>query len=237
MVYDNLFWNKVLKDSAFLAVRSVGWNLGTIREIGGGAADFGAFVRNLSAGQRAEFTHRMAYTAMLPIITGVYGGTFTYLMTGRAPEGIDYIAPPTGTYTPAGQPERFLIPSYLKDVLEYHRHPAQTVTNKLNPLWGALGELFISNRDFYGALIRNPDDPAAQQIKDLGDYLLELGKPFSMRSAQRLERQGASPLVTWASYLGLQAAPGYITNPERGEQYTRRQEQRAFRVKQKRQGQ
>ena len=28
MVYDNLFWNKTVKDIALASVRSVGWNLG-----------------------------------------------------------------------------------------------------------------------------------------------------------------------------------------------------------------
>ena len=39
MVYDNLFWNRTLKDLALASVRSVGWNLGTLRELGGGVSD------------------------------------------------------------------------------------------------------------------------------------------------------------------------------------------------------
>jgi hypothetical protein len=43
MVYDNLFWNKMAKDLAMISVQSVGWNLGTFREILGGMADYGRF--------------------------------------------------------------------------------------------------------------------------------------------------------------------------------------------------
>jgi hypothetical protein len=39
LVYDNLFWSKTFKDLAMASVRSVGWNLGTIRELGGGLVD------------------------------------------------------------------------------------------------------------------------------------------------------------------------------------------------------
>jgi hypothetical protein len=36
LVYDNLFWNRAVKDLAMASVRSVGWNLGSVREMGGG---------------------------------------------------------------------------------------------------------------------------------------------------------------------------------------------------------
>jgi hypothetical protein len=39
MTYDNLFMNRTAKDLAMLTVRSVGWNIGTLREIGGGIGD------------------------------------------------------------------------------------------------------------------------------------------------------------------------------------------------------
>jgi hypothetical protein len=40
VVYDNLFWRKSIKDIGMASVRSLGWNLGTFRELGGGALDF-----------------------------------------------------------------------------------------------------------------------------------------------------------------------------------------------------
>lgn len=39
--YDNLMWNRTMKDLGQVAVRSLGWNLGDIREIGGGIFDAG----------------------------------------------------------------------------------------------------------------------------------------------------------------------------------------------------
>jgi hypothetical protein len=52
MVYDNLFWNKAGKDIAFLCVRSVGWNLGTFRELGGAVFDAAGNVRRLQSLER-----------------------------------------------------------------------------------------------------------------------------------------------------------------------------------------
>ena len=39
LVYDNLHWNKTFKLLMQISTRSVGWNIGTIRELGGGAGD------------------------------------------------------------------------------------------------------------------------------------------------------------------------------------------------------
>src|SRR5262245_28123263 len=44
LVYDNLFWNRTFKDIAMVTVRSVGWNLGTKREVLGGLIDTLQFV-------------------------------------------------------------------------------------------------------------------------------------------------------------------------------------------------
>jgi hypothetical protein len=39
LVYDNLFWNRTVKDLSMASVRSVGWNIGDIRELPGGVKD------------------------------------------------------------------------------------------------------------------------------------------------------------------------------------------------------
>lgn len=47
MTYSNLHWNPLLKDIAQLTTRSVGWNLGSIREYGGGIADLATLRRRV----------------------------------------------------------------------------------------------------------------------------------------------------------------------------------------------
>src|ERR1035441_8462192 len=44
LVYDDMFWNRTVKDLMMISVQSVGWNLGTIREFGGAANDTRKFI-------------------------------------------------------------------------------------------------------------------------------------------------------------------------------------------------
>ena len=229
MVYDNVFWNKAGKDMAFLTVRSVGWNLGTIRELGGGFMDLGQAMSALGSGDKVEMTRRMAYTITMPLMTALYGAITYYLYNGEGPKELkDYFFPKTGGLTPHGKPERISIPSYMKDVLQYNRAPLQTLQNKMNPLFGVLAEM-TSNRDFYGGAIHDPRDPVDAQLKEIGEYLGEIMLPFSLRSYRRQEAEGASWGSLLASMLGFQAAPAFITDPERGETFEQRDLNRAVR--------
>ena len=146
MIYDNLFFNKMAKDLGMATVRSLGWNLGDLREFGGGAVDTatqvgrigGAGVRGgarlLGAGQppiemgeepsgvwsmkNPEVTHRMAYLIALPVTVGILGGILTWLMTGNKPTELrDYYYPKTGNLDENGDPERVSLPSYMKDIM------------------------------------------------------------------------------------------------------------------------
>src|SRR5574337_538572 len=213
MVYDNLFWGKVQKDLAFLGVRSVGWNLGTIRELGGGATDTMKAAYKLVAGQDPELTHRMAYTFALPYIIGIQGAVMTYLFTGHGPEHmIDYFAPPTGGTTSYGSPERVLIPSYMKDVIEYNQAPFSTLLTKTHPLFETARELY-TNRDFYGAMIVDDLDPGTKQLMDYLRYFSKQALPFSVRQTAKAEENPQSAIPAGLPMLGINPAPISITDP------------------------
>ena len=90
MTYDNLFWNRTFKDLSMLAVRSVGWNLGTIRELAGAGVD----AANVLRGRAPENEHRLAYAAALPIVAGLMGAIYQYAHTGKGPAELkDYFFP------------------------------------------------------------------------------------------------------------------------------------------------
>jgi hypothetical protein len=231
MVYDNVFWNKVQKDLLFIGVRSVGWNLGTIRELGGSAVDSARFIAQAAKGAKPEFTHRMAYAIAMPMVTAFYGAVINYLYTGEAPrEARDYFFPRTGRLTEKGDEERVTVPSYIKDVLEYERAPLHTLASKAHPLIGVLTQL-SANEDFYGALIRDPQHDFLGQVGDYAKYAGKQVLPFSIRSAQQQraeaermgnEDPGIGPYIT--STMGLQRSPGFIISPERTENFERRKE-------------
>lgn len=211
MVYDNLFWNKTLKDSAMLSTRSLGWNLGTIRELGGGAVDFAKQGFKGATGKGARMTPKMAYTISLPFVSAVFGAIIYYLYNGTGPEEpLDYFYPKTGKLKPDGTPERVSIPTYMKDVFAYYKEPMTTVTNKVNPIWGTIIDM-LENKDYYGTEIRNINDPVVRQVQDEFMFLIKQFEPYSISGALKRKESGEGLLQQAESFFGLMPAPGYIT--------------------------
>jgi hypothetical protein len=218
MVYDNVFWNKTLKDAAFLSVRSVGWNLGTIRELGGGLVDWARYAdAKTRKNVEAEWTQRMSYTIAMPFIAAVSGAVVGYFYGQTPQEPVDYFFPRTGRLTPTGVPERVSVPNYWKDVVEYAHAPGQTVMNKTNPSINLMAQAW-NNRDFYGAQIYNPDDPAMKQVEQWASYIGQQFMPFSARGVKRQQKEGAG-LEAYLSLIGINPAPFFITDPVRAKQY------------------
>ncbi len=214
MVYDNLFWNKVLKDMGMVATRSLGWNLGTVRELGGGAAQIGKLPAQIFTKEgraNIRMTPKMAYTIMLPYVVGVIGAIIYYLYHGKAPETLkDYYAIPTGQTKPDGTKERILLPSYMKDVLAYMIEPTQTVSNKVHPEIATLIDM-LQNKDYFGTEIRNADDPFVKQLGDLFAYQAKQYVPFTITNIMQRQADGGSWKDYLQSFAGITPAPGYIT--------------------------
>lgn len=208
LAYDNLHWNKIAKDLGMLSIRSVGWNIGTIREVLGGAKDWASFVKDAATpGQRAEFTHRMAYVAALPMVVGTMGAVTNYLYTGEWPQTWkDYLAPRTGRKDESGHDERIWYPSYLKDVYHYMTDFSGTLTNKVHPMFGMVADM-LKNEDFYGVQIHNPNDGLVKQAMDIGGYVADQFNPLSIRTMAMRE---AGPETPWqekaASFIGVAPA-------------------------------
>ena len=208
LVYDNLFWSKTFKDLAMASVRSVGWNIGTIRELGGGMLDVATEGSKALRGKPAELTHRAAYVMALPITVGMYGALYQYLRTGEGPtEPKDYFYPKTGEVDADGNPERVQIASYMKDFFSYHAHPWETVKHKVNPGLAAMYEM-LQNEDYYGDQIRHPDDPAVKQIQQEAEFIGKQVLPFSLRNMTESTSRGDQTTVTkFGNWFGITPAP------------------------------
>lgn len=210
--YDNLYWNKTAKDLAMITVRSVGWNLGSYRELLGGLGDYGKGGYKILSGktQEAEFTHKMAYTAALPLMMGSMGALINYLYTGQAPQEMrDYFFPKTGEKDGNGHNIRLALPSYMKDVYGTIHQPGKTLANKLNPIWSSL-LMAYNNKDFYGTEVVHPDDNKFMQAAELLGFSIKQLAPFAVTGAQRLAQQGASPAKLALPFFGLTPAAGWI---------------------------
>lgn len=208
MVYDNLFWNRTFKDLLMGSVRSVGWNLGTLRELAGGAVDYADAIKDTVMGKKTEFTYRMAYLAALPVIVGTLGAIMQYIRTGKGPqEAKDYFFPRTGGVDEHGDPHRIALPSYMKDIYHYSQSPVTIVLNKLNPLLAMMAQMF-ENKDFYGTKIRNEDDPLVKQAMAEVAYIAKQAIPFSIRNMQKNQQAGNKSLFdTVGPWVGITPAP------------------------------
>jgi hypothetical protein len=211
MTYDNLFWNKTLKDLSMATVRSVGWDLGTLREVGGGIVDTAKYLKNsLTPAETAKFTHRMGYTIALPTLTGILGATYMYLRTGQPPQELrDYFFPKTGQKDPQGRDVRMSFPTYMKDVYHYADRPVQTLEGKVSPLPALVWEM-LNNKDYFGRDIRNADDPLVKQMMDEAKYFASAYTPIVGRNIGTASAAGESKGEQAAAFFGVTRAPAWI---------------------------
>jgi len=216
LVKDNLFWNKTLEDAAYAASRSAGWNIGSIKELGGGAVDILDPKQWKRMAQGEGMSNRTAYLVALPLTAAMIGGTYNYLATGEAPkDSKDWFNPRTGALTPNGEPERIEFPTYMKDLASWTSDPVQTAMNKMSPTLG-LGTSLISNKDWKGDLIRNPDASAIDQTKQVGSHIANTFMPFALaKTKQRLEDTGENKVRAGIeSFLGFNPAKRDVTMSE-----------------------
>ena len=221
MVYDNLFWNRTAKDTAHLAVRAVGWNLGTIREIGGAPIDALAVIDKLA--REGKITadglgHKIPYVLAMTMTTAMLGATINYLFTGEGPQELkDYFFPRTGGITARGTPQRLSLPSYVKDIYEYSQRPGITIANKLNPIWSTAADIW-RNEDFYGNPISEPEAGGWTQAGERAGFAARQATPFAIQGSRQIagsEKPGfAGGVKRVLPFVGVTPAPGYVTSPD-----------------------
>lgn len=221
LVYDNLFWNKTMKDLSMASIRSVGWNTGTIREVGGGLVDTAKFGTDSAryvgskltgggGGKPPELTHRQAYIIALPFVVGSLGAMLMYLWTGHGPRELkDYFWPKDA------QGKRWALPSYIKDIEAYATSPTRTVAGKLHPLARLIYEM-LSNKDFFDKEIRNHRHPPMKQAIEAAEHIGTAFEPMAARNIFNKPRPGG-PRPTLPNqilpFVGVTPAPAHIQNP------------------------
>lgn len=241
MVYDNKFWDRTFKDALHLDIRAVGWNFGTIEEIGGAPHDV---LRLVDQGIRTgkitadDVGHKIPYVLGLMFTTALMGAITTYLMTGKGPDELkDYIFPKTGRLLPDGSAERISLPSYAKDIWEYAHHPGTTLIHKANPIFGEISDQW-NGTDYFGHPIYNPSDKSTVfdwHTEDRARHFFGEALPFSIQGQKQLQGAKEPGFIGEAfsamPFVGLAPAPGVVTNPEKIESFQHYKELQAWKDK------
>jgi hypothetical protein len=209
MTYDNLFWSRSAKDLAMLTVRSVGWNLGTMREVGGGLSDLAKQPLNALQGKPVNLK-RITYLLGLVTVGATLGAIYQYLRTGKGPGELkDYFFPKTGETDENGRPLRVSMPTYIKDIYHYAEEPGRTLANKTSPLLNLFADM-IRNEDFYGVKIRNEDDPLVKQLFEEARYIGKEFEPLGSRNFRRQSEAEQSALTKAQNFIGITQAPSAL---------------------------
>lgn len=210
MSLDNIFWNNTLKSSLQTMWRSVTWNLGTLKRLGGGEIDMMKQIAGGFKGQKPEFTDAMA--DLLGVITAavIIGGTYHYLHTGERPKELkDYLFPKTGQKDDNGVDIRVSIPGYGKDLYYWHTAPIQTAKKKTSPLFNIIIASW-ENENFFGDMIRNQDETVSIQLKQQLKFLADAMKPFSVQQVQRSIERDEPTYRKIEGFFGFVEAPRAI---------------------------
>ena len=197
----NLMMHPLVKDLMNAAVGRPGWNIGTVRAIGGGFYDALKMLGDGARGRKPKFTDRTAYLLALLLGGAIINGAVSWLLSGEPPtELMDFIMPRDGGFTEDGRPSRIVLPTYIaKDIYSYFTHPKATLKAKAAPVITIISDL-ATNKDWQGQKIYGRGGAGT------GRYLLSAVTPYAIQGLQKNIERGASPWKTALPFLGIMPA-------------------------------
>lgn len=239
MNYGTLFWDRAIQDSAKAAMLSLGWNLGFVREFGGAAIEGATrlagnlpqFTPTPGRAVAREATNKIPYALAYVGTAALLLGAMSWMLSGQAPSGWDFVFPRIGGLNPDGSPRRVTsmfylreVPMLLKHVEQFGGGAAGVVEGAAQMLWDkSMAEPFNelwNNRDYYGYNIWDVNAPfyekAWQAIKhEWGDQLSPMSMAGAKHAAQLSGKDwpslaGATDKGAVLSYLGFGPAPAYV---------------------------
>lgn len=209
---DNLHFSNGLKDSLHMVVAYPGWQIGTLRLIGGAARGVAKGAAQM-AGARApldmQAQQALRYVTGMIMLGGTLGTIANYLGTGQMPKSVsEAFLWPTGEKDANGNEIRTEPPLYLArdfmsllghrralgetaDVMAWPRALGALAETKAN--WPLAAASYIwHNADFFGNPIYFPDlDSQPTQIrKSVAAILKEGATPFSFSNIKEMEHTG-----------------------------------------------
>lgn len=221
MVYKTMFWNKPIKDLAVVNLLSLGWQMGFIREYGGGVSDLmkmpfkdGSLPDKIKAGQM----DRAVFVTFYTLQSLMYGGLLTWWLTDEWPEEwLDYIYPKNGEKNPDGTDQRVNTMFYAREFSAISKHVenegfwkglSHLAVNKASGVFGLIAKLF-TGVDSFGTEYRDPNGTKMEQLAQTVSYVVEDMTPISIGG---IKREGIDPKTVALNIIGFSKAPGYATH-------------------------
>lgn len=221
MSYDTLFWKRYIKDLAVANTLSLGWQMGFIREYGGGALDIGQFVKGSDklARVRRGNLDRPLFVAAYTTTALAYGGLMTYALSGESPQSLmDYIFPVVGK-NPDGTPQRVNTMYYTREFGSVYKHMenegvvsglTDLVASKGSGVVGLVGE-WARGVNQYGQEIADPDAPFFKNLEQKLAYTLTDLEPISTKAIR--EQVEDEPVKgTLLNLAGFTPAAKFLTD-------------------------
>ena len=213
VVYDNLLWNRKVKDMMFFLINYPGWNIGSFRWImgmgrGGWQATKKVFGKGEGVDQIAG--ESLKFGLGLLIATGIQTTLMHWLINGKPPDDpseLYWKGVWTGGYNKSGGKEFIRPASYMRDVTGILTDPVGTIKAKEGYFMRTVADV-LSNTDYFGNEIRTPGMGLGGIPQNLKEYAQFGGKnllPFTARNIM----EGRS---TWGKYGG---AVGWSLTPKR----------------------
>ena len=242
MHQSNVFWNKVLKQAAQASMLSWGWNFGTVRAIGGGALKALRSPSSISPTSK-DYDPRVSYVVAMPVLTTAMAAIYQLFKTGQMPTeppnslGEAFTAGTGGKAGGSNEPERAILPGYQKDVLGAWNNifnPSGTgkisteVYNKLAPAV-RLGMETMTNEDWAGHPIWNPNHPMTQKIRE---YFQHVGQSLMPIAGQQVTQAREGTKIGPAErLLGVRPAPSFVQTPASTGEFMRGKNERDWAAK------
>lgn len=221
MQYAKEFWHPTLKFGAFASFLSVGWNLGFVREFGGGLLRDPAKLARLTRAPvtrelhwTPELSMRTAYASTYVLYGLILGGMMTMLFTGRPPQNITDLV-----YPRMADNERLTTQSFNREFGAAYFHfkeegalgVFELVLNKMNSLFGSTMEA-LRGRDYYGRQINDPHaDIVTRVAQSMRHIALGASLPISVTAIK--DKPITDPAQVSLSVSGFGPAPKYVEKP------------------------
>lgn len=226
--FDNLAWDKTMKSTLQLFLRSVTWKLGNLRTAGGAVGGQAAALAD-AAKYRTMPELDSNFSFVLATLMGVAAASMTWQKMSTAavdPNGkgvwpwetdtplTDFVMPRIGGTDRNGNPSRANPPTYLRDWRSMMR-PGQYAWHSASAMVGRTYEA-LQNKDFYGNEVYDPSAPPVAGIPMVSQAYkfaahIFLPTPIGVQSFSQSTNNEGSGLSMAGSTFGWTPAPASAT--------------------------